>query len=122
MTIFALYSRPDSGPEAIAAVPERFVWTAFVLTPFWAIAKHARGFFALWLVVVVALFLGHEIIGTELGITLYGLFALWSGCAAPAIAARALERSGHMSHGDLAAPDRETAETLWLQRTYGAGR
>lgn len=122
MTIFAIYSRPDSGPEMLSAVPERFVWTAFVLPPVWALAKRAWGFFALWLVVVAALVTGARFIGVDLSIALYLLFALWSGFAAPAIAARALERSGHMSHGDLAAPDRETAETLWLQRLYGAGK
>ncbi len=119
MTIYAIYSKPDAGPEAIAAVPERFFWSAFLVTPFWALKNRSWAFFLLWLVVAVALGAAHGVIGTGAVTALYGLFALWSGFAAPAVAARALERRGYMAHGDLAAPDLETAERAWLERLYG---
>lgn len=120
MTIYTIHSKPEDGPEAIAALPERFVWTALFFTPIWALARRAFGFFALWLVVAAALWLVHPHIGMDGAIALYLLFAVWSGFAAPAISARALERAGWIAHGDLAASDRETAERLWLERVYGA--
>lgn len=120
MTIFAMFSKPDAGPEAIAAVPERFVWSAFLFTPFWALANRAWGFFALWFLVLLALVLGHRFIGADAGLLLYGVFALWSGFAASENQARALQSSGWLAHGDLSAPDQTTAEALWLQRFYGA--
>lgn len=120
MTIYAIHSKPEDGPEAIAAVPERFIWSAFLFTPFWALARRAFGFFILWLILAAALFLAHPHIGMDVAIALYLLFAVWSGFAAPEISARALERAGWIAHGDLAAPDSETAERLWLERVYGA--
>lgn len=120
MTVFAIHSRPDDGPEAIAAVPDRFVWTAFILTPVWALAKRAFWFFVLWLAVAAGLWFAQTHIGADAALLLYLAFALWSGFAAPAIASRALERAGWLAHGDLAAPDLETAERLWLERVYGA--
>ncbi|WP_196260327.1 DUF2628 domain-containing protein [Pelagibacterium limicola] len=122
MSIFAIHSRPEEGPEAIEAVPERFVWSAFLFTPFWALAKHAWAFLALWLLVVAILAIAHAQIGVEAAATLYGLFALWSGFAAPGIINRTLMRAGWLAHGDLAASDRETAERAWLERVYGAAR
>ncbi|WP_116652452.1 DUF2628 domain-containing protein [Pelagibacterium sediminicola] len=119
MTVFAIHSRPDDGPEAIAAVPDRFVWTAFILTPVWALAKRAFWFFALWLAVAAGLWFAQTHIGADAALLLYLVFALWSGFAAPAIASRALKRAGWLTHGDLAAPDLETAERMWLERVYG---
>jgi hypothetical protein len=122
MTLYAIFTKPDKGPEALAALPERFVWSAFVLTPFWALSKRAWAFLVLWIVVTAALVASHQFIGTDAAMTLYLVFAIWSGFAAPAIAARVLERSGWLAHGELAAPDLETAERLWLERIYGARR
>lgn len=119
MTLFAMLSRPDAGPEAIAAVPERFVWTAFVFTPLWALAKRAWGLGLLWLIVVAALVAAHQWIGTAGAVMLYGLFVLWAGFAAPSILTRTLERRGWMHHGELVATDRDMAESAWLNRLYG---
>lgn len=120
MTIYAMFSKPDAGPEAIAAVPERFVWSAFLITPIWALANKAWGFFGLWLLVAMVVGVSQRFIGSDASVMLYGLFALWSGFAAPAIAARALKKSGWLAHGELAAVDAEAAEALWLQKLYGA--
>ena len=119
MTVFAIHSRPDDGPEAIAAVSDRFVWTAFILTPVWALTKRAFWLFILWLAVAGGLWLARSFIGADAALLVYLVFALWSGFAAPAIASRALERAGWLVHGDLAAPDLETAERIWLERVYG---
>ncbi len=120
MTVFSIYAKPDAGPEAVAIVPDRFVWTAFFFTPLWALAKGALGFFGLWAVVTAALSLASPTLGGDAAFLLYAIFSLWSGFAAPQIAARALQGRDWLDRGIVSAPDVTTAERLWLEKTYGA--
>lgn len=120
MTIFAILTRPDDGPEAISAVPDTFVWPAFLVTPVWALFHRAYGFLGLWFLIAAALYAAHFGIGSGTALMLYGLFALWSGFAAQQIRTMAMERSGWMVHGELTAVDVQSAERAWLERNYGA--
>lgn len=120
MTIFAILTKPDAGPEALEAVPEKFVWSAFIFTPLWALFHRAFGFLALWFALVLVLYAAHFAFGAAISVLAYGLFALWAGFAAPQIKTHAMQRQGWMAHGELTAIDVESAERVWLERNYGA--
>lgn len=119
MTLYAIFSKPENGPEAIRAVGERFVWSAFLFTPLWAGSRGAFGLIGLWALVVIALYLGAPHIGQDTALWLYSVFALWCGFAAPAVDERLLLRAGWIDHGTLVAPDTQAAELAWLNRIYG---
>ncbi|WP_127143772.1 DUF2628 domain-containing protein [Pelagibacterium montanilacus] len=119
MTLYTLHTRPEDGPEAIAAVPERFIWSAFLFTPLWALWKGALLFLALWAVVTLALFAASGSLGPETAIGLYGVFALWSGFAAPAIVQSRLTRAGWIDHGGLVASAPDLAVDRFLAQRYG---
>lgn len=120
MTLYSLYSKPENGPEAIAAIGEKFSVLAFLFTPLWALARGAWLFLMLWIGVAALLFLGRDVIGVDAAAALYLLFALWSGFAAPQIVGHALAGRGWIAHGELAAANAPMAETLWLKTLYGA--
>lgn len=120
MTLYAIYAKPEAGPEAIAVLGDRFSWGAFLLTPFWALARGAVAFLCLWAIIAIGLYLAAPHIGDDVAILLYVVFALWAGYAAPQIAGRVLRRRNWITRGELVAPNLETAERLWLEMTYGA--
>lgn len=120
MTLYSIYAKPEKGPEALSILPERFVWTAFLFAPLWALAHGTLAYLLAWIVVAGLLAWGAPVIGHDAALALYAVFALWTGFAAPAIAARALARRNWIESGELVAPDAATAERLWLEQTYGA--
>lgn len=122
MTVYAIFSKPEDGPEAIEPVPDRFVWAAALVPPLWALARGAWSLLLLWILTVALLsgvepYLGGETVGW-----LYLLFALWCGFAAPGFAMRTLMRRGWIANGDLVAGNKDMALARWLALTYGGGR
>lgn len=120
MTLYAIYAKPEKGPDALAFLADRFSWSAFVLPPLWAFSRGALAFVVLWLVVAGALVWAAPVIGFGAASALYGVFALWAGFAAPSIHARALSRRDWIAMGDLVASDAASAERIWLDQIYGA--
>lgn len=120
MTLYSFYAKPDKGPEALLVLPDRFIWSAFFFAPLWAIVRGTWAYLVLWILVAATLFWAASLIGGGAAMALYAVFALWTGFAAPGIAARALEHRDWVASGEFAAPDRVTAERLWLEKTYGA--
>ncbi|SDG22824.1 hypothetical protein [Pelagibacterium luteolum] len=120
MSLYTIYAKPEAGPDAIAVLGDRFSWFAFLVTPLWALLRGAVAFFCLWAVIAIGLYRLAPHIGDDAAIVLYLVFALWAGYAAPQIAGRVLRRRDWITSGELVAPDTETAERLWLERTYGA--
>ncbi|RDE08541.1 hypothetical protein [Pelagibacterium lacus] len=120
MTLYAIYAKPEAGPEAIAVLSERFRWTAFLFTPLWAMFHGAIGFVLVWALLVAALAASVPLIGPAAALGLYGVFALWTGFAAARIAGRALLRRNWLALGELVAADGATAERLWLEQRFGA--
>ena len=121
MTLFSIYAKPEAGPDALIVLPDRFSWTAFVFTPLWAIVHGTVLFALVWVAVVLGLRLGAPRIGGDTALALYALFALWSGFAAPQIAAKAMEHRRWMALGEVSAPSAPDAERIWLGRRYGVG-
>ncbi|WMT92258.1 hypothetical protein [Pelagibacterium sp. H642] len=120
MTLYSIYAKPEKGPEALLVLPERFIWSAFLFVPLWAILRGTWAYFVLWIVIAGALYWSVPLIGGEAAMALYAVFALWTGFAAPGIAARALQHRDWIASGEFSAPDQVTAERLWLEKTYGA--
>lgn len=120
MTLYSIYAKPEKGPEALLVLPDRFIWSAFLVAPFWALLNGAWAYLAFWMLVAAALFWSARLIGGDAAMALYAVFALWTGFAASQIAARALEHRDWIATGEVSAPDRVTAERLWLEETYGA--
>lgn len=119
MTLYSIYTKPEKGPDALSVLAERFIWSAFLFAPLWALLRGAWAYLTLWIVIAGGLFWVAPLIGGNAATALYAVFALWTGFAAPQIAARALEHRDWMANGELAAPDSATAERLWLEKTYG---
>lgn len=119
MTLFAIYSKPDDGPEAIEAVREGFSWAAFLLVPVWALYHRVWFTLLVWIVLVLGLDRLAPAIGFGAASALYGVFALWVGFAAPQIRQGAFARRGWLAHGEVSAPSVEGAETIWLKKLYG---
>lgn len=120
MTLFAIYSKPDDGPEAVEAVKLGFSWPAFLFTPVWALLHRAWLVLLVWVITALILDQVGIVIGYGAAFSLYCVFALWVGFAAPQIRERGLERRNWLAHGDVSAPSVEGAETIWLTRLYGA--
>lgn len=120
MTLYAIYAKPENGPDALAFLADRFSWSAFLLPPLWAFSRGALAFVVLWLVVAAALVWAVPVIGSGAAFALYGVFALWGGFAAPSIHAQVLSRRDWIAMGELVAADMATAERLWLEKAYGA--
>ena len=119
MTLYALYSRPDRGPDALKAIKQRLFWSAMLFTPLWALVNRAWALMALWLAVVLAVILAVGIIGAQAGLALYVVFAVWCGFAAPQILERALIRRDWVAHGILDAMSAQAAESVWIAKRYG---
>lgn len=120
MTLFAIFSKPDDGPEAIEAIRHGFSWTAFLFTPIWALIHRAWLVLLVWVILVLTLDRLALAIGFDTAFALYGVFALWVGFAAPQIRERVLARRNWLAHGDVSAPSLESAELTWLSKVYGA--
>ena len=119
MTLYAIYAKPDRGPEALSVLRDGFSWMAFLFAPLWAIGRGAVLYFIVWCVVAGGLVWAIPLVGPGAALGLYGVFALWTGFAATSIAGRALLSRDWIETGELTAPDKVTAERLWLERTYG---
>ncbi|WP_417579020.1 hypothetical protein [Pelagibacterium sp.] len=119
MTLYAIYAKPENGPDAILVLPEKFNWSAFVFAPFWAIARGALAYLVLWIVIAGGLYWLSPVIGGDSAALLYAIFALWTGFAAAAIAGRALEGRNWIASGEVAADSTTAAERIWLKRNYG---
>jgi hypothetical protein len=119
MTLYAIYAKPENGPDAISVLPDKFSWGAFLFAPLWALARGAIAYLVLWIVVMGGLFLLAPRIGDDVAVLLYMVFALWTGFAASPIAGRALENRSWISSGELAADSTVAAERIWLERNYG---
>jgi hypothetical protein len=120
MTLYAIHTQPDAGPEAIAITREAFSWTAFVFTPLWAIAHRLWLLLLAWLA-IVGIACGLAVFaGPDAGIWTYLAFALWCGFASAQLIGYGLEKRGYIAHGEILAPDPDTAEMLWLDSHYGA--
>ncbi|MCD7058442.1 DUF2628 domain-containing protein [Pelagibacterium xiamenense] len=120
MTLFAIYSKPDEGPEAVEAVRQGFSWAAFLVTPVWALLYRAWLVLFAWVGVALTLDVLASAIGSGAAYGLYAVFALWVGFAAPQIRERGFERRGWLAHGEISATSIEGAETIWFERVYGA--
>ncbi|WP_404400914.1 DUF2628 domain-containing protein [Pelagibacterium halotolerans] len=120
MTLFAIYSKPDDGPEAIEAVRQGFSWAAFLLTPVWALLYRAWVVLLAWILAILAFDPLALALGFETAAGLYTVFALWIGFAAPQIRENGFTRRGWLAHGEVSATSLESAETIWLRRLYGA--
>lgn len=120
MTLYSIYAKPDKGPDALHVLADRFSFGAWLFAPIWALGRGALAYLFVWIGVVAGLVLVAPVIGPDAAVAVYMVFALWTGFAAPAIASRALERRDWLAQGALIARDAETAELLWLEKTYGA--
>ncbi|AEQ53334.1 hypothetical protein [Pelagibacterium halotolerans] len=119
MTLYAIYAKPENGPDAIWVLPDKFSWGAFLFAPFWALARGAIAYLLLWIAVAIGLFLLAPHIGGDLSVLLYLIFALWTGFAATPIAGQALENRNWIASGELAADSTLSAEQAWLEKNYG---
>lgn len=120
MTLYAIYAKPENGPDAIWVLPDKFSWAAFLFAPLWAIARGAVAYLVLWIIVAGGLWLLAPRIGGDVSALLYLSFALWTGFAASPIAGRALEGRNWIPSGQLAADSITSAERIWLERNYGS--
>jgi|TARA_A100001391_G_scaffold160458_1_gene119129 hypothetical protein len=119
MTLYAIYAKPENGPDAISILADKFSWGAFLFAPLWAISRGAIAYLLLWIAVAGGLFLLVPRIGDDIAGLLYLIFALWTGFAASSIAGRALEGRNWIASGVLAAENTIAAERMWLEKNYG---
>lgn len=120
MTLYAIYAKPENGPDALTFLADKFSWSAFLLPPLWAISRGAVAFLVVWMVVFGALIWAAPVVGSEAAFALYGVFALWTGFASSSIHARALDRRDWIAMGEVVASDGVSAERIWLDQIYGA--
>ena len=119
MTLYAIYAKPENGPDAISILADKFSWGAFLFAPLWAISRGAIAYLLLWIAVAGGLFLLVPRIGDDIAGLLYLIFALWTGFAASSIAGQALEGRNWIASGVLAAENTIAAERMWLEKNYG---
>lgn len=122
MTIYSILENPERGPEAVEVIPDRFIWSAALFSPLWALFNRAWGFVLLWCVLLAVVVASRDVLGTGGAVSLYLLLALWTGFAASGIKRRAMEKRGWMPGGEWVARSTGDALALWLDRRYGAVR
>ena len=113
MSLFSIHDSPGRLPEAI---PDRFSWSAFLVTPLHALHHGLWFMLFVWVIgACAAVMLGREL-GAAAGLLAYPLFALWMGFEAAGFRRVALRRRGLHAMGDVVAPDAETALSTYLRQ------
>lgn len=87
---------------AACALPQRFSWYAFFLTPVWALHRAGWRTFLIWLVALIALSVLASLLDARSGWA-YWLIGLYFGFAAPEFEAGELKRQGFREAGFLLA-------------------
>lgn len=113
MSLFSIHDSPGRLPEAI---PDRFSWSGFLVTPLHGL-HHGLWFMLLvWAIGTAgAVTLGREL-GVGAGVVGYLVFALWLGFEASAFRRGALRRRGLDRVGDVVADSAETALASYLRQ------
>ena len=94
MTYFIAHENPTrAGDDTLICLPERFSWFAFLLPPFWAIAKGLWRVLILMLVMLTAVLLANKFVNLPV-FSIYLLGAWWLGFEASALQSTTLERRG----------------------------
>lgn len=114
MTTYSIFERrPDEAP---AAVPEKFSWFAALLPPVFAVAHGLWIEFVAWGVALAGLVALATVIGGDAALWLYVLLALFIGFEAPAFRRWSLSRSGWRHAAEIVAPAADVAEVEWIKR------
>jgi hypothetical protein len=129
MTTYMVFEPPEDGDDALARaervkfVPDRFTWSAFLLTPFWMLWHRLWLAFVAYVIVVGAVAIGLRLAGvgpTGRGLIL-ALIALLIGFEAASLRRRKLLRRGWRERGIVIGDDREAAERRFFDAFVASG-
>lgn len=123
MTLYSVFESSTARPGADLAppvVPDKFSWLAALLPPVFLLLH------GLWLALLgfilalVALYVAAFWIGGGTALWLYLLLALYLGFEAHNLRRPALRRRGLQHRGEVVAPAGDMAQLAWLQRRSDA--
>jgi len=108
MTTYAVFDKDANAAPAV--VPDRFSWFAALLPPVFALVHGLWLELVGWVIVVVLLSLGSDVIGDDVAFWIYVVFAVWIGFEAAALRRSALKRHGWRYRTDVIAASEDLAE------------
>ncbi|MCB9992581.1 MAG: DUF2628 domain-containing protein [Hyphomicrobiaceae bacterium] len=112
--LYSVYHAQRTTSESAArAIPERFSWYAFVLTPVWALHRGGWRTFLVWLAALIVLGILAALLGARGGWA-YWLIGLYFGFAAPEFEADEMRRKGFRESGFLLAGSDLEAQVVAL--------
>jgi uncharacterized protein DUF2628 len=122
MTVYSIFEKPQGKaaknrvPQVIppVAVPERFSWTAALLPPVFALLNGLWLLLVFWIALVAGLYYIARVIGDDAAIWLYVLVALFMGFEASAFRRDGLLARGFIWRGDLIAAGEDIAQRDFL--------
>ena len=117
MTIYSVYTRDraHTGTES-RAVPDRFIWSAALFTPVWALVHGLWVAFIAWLAFAIALVVASDFIGGDAAFWVYVLASVLIGFEAPSLRRASLANGGWRYRGEAAAGSADVAEAECLRR------
>jgi hypothetical protein len=117
MTLYSIFEKPQAKAakdRAPVAIPERFSWFAFLLTPLFALLHGLWLVLVFWIALVMGLAYASRIIGTDAAVLLYSVVVLFLGFEAPALRRDWLLLRGWQWRGDMISTATDLAQRDYL--------
>ena len=130
MTVYSIFEKPQGKaannrvPQVIppVAVAERFSWTAALLPPVFALLNGLWLLLVFWIALALGLLYISRVIGADAAIWLYLLVAVFMGFEAPAFRRDGLLARGFVWRGDLIASGEDLAQRDFLAGAAGRAK
>lgn len=117
MTLYSIFEKPQAKAakdRAPVAIPERFSWFAFLLTPLYALMHGLWLLVIFWIALVMGLAYAARVIGPEASFWLYVVVVLFLGFEAPALRRDWLLFRGWQWRGDVISTAEDIAQRDFL--------
>ena len=117
MTLYSIFEKPQAKAakdRAPVAIPERFSWFAFLLTPLFALLNGLWLVLVFWIALVMGLAYASRVIGIDAAFWLYVVVVLFLGFEAPALRRDWLLLRGFQWRGDIISSATDLAQRDYL--------